>query len=96
MIVNSSKLPIVLEKNYLDVFIPTNAKKLALHKDIDLAIEIQPRKELLYRLIYLLLLIELEVLKEYIQENLAKGFIRESKSLVATLILFALKKDRSL
>ena len=35
-------------------------------------------------------------MREYIDTNLKKGFIRESKSLVGYLILFAPKKDRSL
>jgi hypothetical protein len=35
-------------------------------------------------------------LKRYIEENLAKGFIRKSKSLAGYLVLFALKKDRTL
>jgi hypothetical protein len=39
---------------------------------------------------------ELIVLKEFLEENLAKGFIREFKSLAGALILFVLKKDGSL
>jgi hypothetical protein len=45
---------------------------------------------------YPLSLKELIVLKEFLEENLAKGFIRESKSLAGAPILFALKKDGSL
>ena len=39
---------------------------------------------------------ELEVLKIYINKNLAKGFIRESTLKVEALILFVLKKDGNL
>jgi len=39
---------------------------------------------------------ELKVLKEYIDENLAKGFIRPSTSLAGSLVLFVPKKDGSL
>jgi hypothetical protein len=39
---------------------------------------------------------ELVALKEFLEENLAKGFIQESKSPASTLILFALKKNGSL
>ena len=45
------KLPDSL-KDYSDVFLAQNAEKLALYRDIDLAIKLQPRKEPLYRLIY--------------------------------------------
>jgi hypothetical protein len=45
---------------------------------------------------YPLLLRELVALKKFLEKNLAKGFIQESKSLAGTLILFALKKDGSL
>ena len=33
---------------------------------------------------------------QFLEENLAKGFIRESKSPTSTLILFVLKKDSTL
>ena len=46
-----NKLPSSL-KDYLDVFSSHNAKKLALHQDIDLAIDLQPGKEPPYRPIY--------------------------------------------
>jgi hypothetical protein len=39
---------------------------------------------------------ELVALKEFLEKNLAKGFIQESKSLAGALILFAPKKDGSL
>jgi hypothetical protein len=68
------KLPDSLER-YLDVFSKNNAKKLAPHWDIDLAIELQPGKEPLYRPIYPLSPWELAALKEFLEENLEKGFI---------------------
>ena len=39
---------------------------------------------------------ELKTLKTYIETNLANGFIKSSKSLPITLILFIRKKDSSL
>ena len=70
-----NKLPENLKKNYPDVFSDQNAKKLAPHQDIDLAIELQPGKEPLYSSIYPLLPQELATLKEQLKENLRKGFI---------------------
>jgi hypothetical protein len=83
-------------QHYLNVFLKANTEKLALNCDIDLVIDLLPGKEPLYRLMYPLSSRELVALKEFLEENLAKGFIRESKSLVGALILFALKKDGSL
>ena len=78
------------------MFSETNAKKLAPNRDIDLAIELQPGKKPLYGPIYLLLSCKLAALQSFLEENLAKGFIWESKSLTRAPILFAPKKDSSL
>jgi hypothetical protein len=83
-------------QHYLDVFSKANAEKLAPNYNIDLAIDLLPGKEPLYRPMYPLSPRELVALKEFLEENLAKGFIRESKSLAGAPILFALKKDDSL
>ena len=89
------KLPDSL-KDYSDVFLAQNAEKLAPHRDIDLAIELQPGKEPPYGPIYPLSPRELETLKEWLEENLKKGFIQESKSLAGAPILFTPKKDSGL
>jgi hypothetical protein len=39
---------------------------------------------------------ELVILKEYINKNLKKGYIRESTSKAEALVLFVLKKDKGL
>jgi hypothetical protein len=39
---------------------------------------------------------ELVVLKEYINKNLKKGYIKESTSKARALVLFVLKKDKGL
>jgi hypothetical protein len=83
-------------QHYLNVFLKVNAEKLALNRDINLAINLLLGKEPLYRPIYLLSPKELVALKKFLEKNLAKGFIREFKSFVSALILFALKKDSSL
>jgi len=91
----TSQLPACL-KYHLDVFLASNAKKLAPHRDIDLAIELQPGKEPPYGPIYPLSQTELAALREFLEENIAKGFIRESKSPAGAPILFAPKKDGGL
>jgi hypothetical protein len=40
-----------------------------------------------------MLKVDLGTLREYINENLKKGFIKLSSSLVRSLVLFVLKKD---
>ena len=89
------KLPDSL-KNHPDVFLTQNAEKLAPHRDIDLAIELQPGKEPPYGPIYPLSPWELATLKEWLEENLKRGFIRESRSPAGAPILFAPKKDGGL
>ena len=49
-----------------------------------------------FRPIYQLSEKELQVLHKYLEENLKKSFIQESQSPAGYLILFVLKKDRSL
>ena len=56
----------------------------------------QPGTEPEFGPIYQLSEKELQVLHKYLEENLKKGFIQESQSPAGYLILFALKKDRSL
>ena len=89
------KLPTCLDK-YLDVFSTANAKQLAPHRNVDMAIDLQPGKEPPYGPIYPLSQTELAALREFLEENLKKGFIRESKSLAGAPILFAPKKDGGL
>ena len=62
----------------------------------DYEIPIKLGKSLNFRLIYQLLEKELAILKEYIDVNLKKGFIRLSVLLAASLLLFVLKKNGKL
>jgi hypothetical protein len=45
---------------------------------------------------YLMLVNKEEEVKKFLKKNLAKGFIRESKSLIALLILFVKKPNGGL
>ena len=89
------QLPTCLD-DYLDIFSTLNAKKLAPYRNTDLAIDLQPGKEPPYGPIYPLSQTELAALREFLEENLKKGFIRESKSPASAPILFTLKKDSGL
>ena len=61
-----------------------------------MAIEIEPGKQPLWGLIYPLSQTELNVLKDYIEEYLKKGFIQESTSPAGAVVFFAPKKDGGL
>ena len=66
------------------------------HQPWDHEIKLQPGTEPEFGPIYQLSEKELQVLREYLEENLKKGFIQESQLPAGYLILFAPKKDRSL
>lgn len=57
------------------------------------AIKLIERKPLLYRLIYVFSLIELETLKTYIKSHLKTGFIEPFKSRVNAAIIFDKNPD---
>lgn len=88
-----------LPKKYVefaDVFDERNANLLPEHRPYDCAIELEPGTQPPFGPIYGLTQPELHALKEYIDEHLAKGFIRHSKSPAGAPILFVKKKDGSL
>ena len=62
----------------------------------DYKIELELRISLRFFLIYKLIETKLQALKEFIQENLQKGYIRLLQLLVEYLVLFILKKNRKL
>ncbi len=83
--------------DFADVFFPKLAAEPLEHTGInDYAIELVDDQQPLYGPIYSLGPMELETLKAYIDNNLANGFIRPSKSPAGTSILFDKKPDGSL
>ena len=74
----------------------TTIKALPRHQPWDHEIKLMPGTTPTFGPIYQLSEKELKVLREYIDENLKKGFIRPSKSPAGYPILFAPKKDGSL
>ncbi|SPC63847.1 uncharacterized protein UHOD_11348 [Ustilago sp. UG-2017b] len=81
---------------YLDVFNRVEADKLPPHRTYDHQIPLEEGKFPPFGPIYSLSEHELKTLREYLEENLAKGFISPSDSPAASPILFVKKKDGSL
>ncbi len=79
-----------------EVFSKVKADKLPPHRLTDCKIVLQKDATLHYGPIYPLSEQENEALKDYIEENLKKGFIRESESPAGYPVLFQKKKDGSL
>ena len=83
-------------KDYKDVFSKQGADILPTHRKYDCPIDLQEGAQPPFGPIYSLSQPELKALRSYIDENLAKGFIRHSKSPAGVPILFVKKKDGSL
>ena len=81
-------------KEYKDVFSTKNADKLSLHEDHDHAIEITAESS--YESLYNLLNTELAILKQYLDDVLAKEWIKHFISSTDASILFIFKKNNSL
>ncbi len=80
-------------KEYKDVFLIENADKLSLHEDHDHAIEITAKSS--YELLYNLLNTELMTLRLYLNNVLAKEWIKHFVSSTDASILFIFKKNDS-
>ncbi|EAL23701.1 hypothetical protein CNBA3480 [Cryptococcus deneoformans B-3501A] len=107
LVTDIGSYPIVLENTdaeivpkeyhqYLDVFDKKSADTLPEHRSFDHHIPLEEGKNPPFGPIYNLSEKELEALREYLDENLKKGFIRPSKSPARAPILFVKKKDGSL
>ena len=82
--------------DFADVFSPHLATELLEHTEINThAIDLEEGNQPPYGSIYSLKPVELETLKIYIENNLANGFIRPSKSPADAPILFDKKPNRS-
>lgn len=83
--------------DFTDVFSPKLAAKLREHMKINnYTIELVNDWQSPYGFIYSLDLVGLEIIKTYIENNLANGFIKLSRFSVGVSIFFAKKPDRSL
>jgi len=81
---------------FADVFSKTKAGKLAEHRPYDLKITLDEGTTPPFGPIYSLSQEELAALRKFIDENLATGFIRPSRSPCGAPVLFIRKKDGSL
>ena len=82
--------------DYTDVFSSDSVVELPKHISINYhSIDLIDNKQSPYGPIYSLRPVELEMLKTYIETNLANGFIRPSKSPAGAPILFIRKKNGS-
>ncbi|KAJ3553524.1 hypothetical protein NP233_g12624 [Leucocoprinus birnbaumii] len=79
--------------NFADVSSKSKANKLPPHCPYDLKINLKEGTSPPVSTIYLLLQVELQVLQEFIDKNLAIGFICLSTSLHGAPVLFVCKKD---
>ncbi|KAL1990879.1 hypothetical protein VTN49DRAFT_5882 [Thermomyces lanuginosus] len=83
-------------EEFADVLSEEEASILPISSEYDHAIDLIPGKEPPYRPLHRQSLKEQEVLREYLQTALKKGYIRESKSPAGAPVLFVAKKDGTL
>jgi hypothetical protein len=78
------------------VFFKSKLDKLLSHQLYNHKIELKGNNTLGYSLLYKMTTAKLETVKEYLIDNLDKGFIKASQALYAAPVLFVKKPDRSL
>ena len=83
-------------KRYQDVMPEDLSNELPPRREVDHKIEVKPGTELPSRVPYRLSQKKLEELKSQLDELLAKGYIRQSKSPYGAPVLFVDKKDGKL
>jgi hypothetical protein len=83
-------------RDYSDVFRPKEAEKLPPHRPYDHDIKLKDGQTPPWGPLYPMSRAQLTVLKEWLKENLRKGFIRPSSSPASSPVLFVSKPDGSL
>ena len=78
------------------VFSKVESERLPTHRPYDISIKLSEGSEPKWGPIYNLSVDEMSVLKGYIEDNLAKGFIQPSSSPCSSPVLFVTKKDGTL
>ena len=82
--------------DFKDVFSKAASDQLAPHRLYDLKIELEKNTNLGFSPLYQYSAEELRTCKQYLVENLSKGFVAQSQSPFAAPILFARKADGGL
>jgi hypothetical protein len=83
-------------RDFEDVASKEASNTLLLHRVYDYKIDLEKENELGYTPLYKMMTAELEETKQYLLDNLYKGFIEPSYVLFAAPILFVKKPDSSL
>ena len=83
-------------KDYVDVFSKVASNQLPLYQLYDYKIQLEADHSLGFYLLYKQTAKKLLATKQYLIENLSKGFINTSQALFASPILFVKKPNSSL
>ncbi|KAH9244802.1 hypothetical protein BASA81_017761 [Batrachochytrium salamandrivorans] len=92
--VSETPIPPEIYKEFSSVFSESKAEILPLHRSFDCTINLSSSAEPSYGRIYQLTREEDKVMQEWIAENLAKGFIRNSSSPYGAPCFFVKQKDK--
>ncbi|KAH6597133.1 hypothetical protein BASA50_004674 [Batrachochytrium salamandrivorans] len=87
-------IPSEIDKEFSSVFSESQANILPAHRSFDCAINLSSSAEPSYGRIYQLTREEDKVMQEWIADNLAKGFIRNSSSPYGAPCFFVKQKDK--
>ena len=93
--INKPQIPEEYQE-FKDIFMSSLIRELPEHSPFDHEIKLMDGKELIFKPIYQLSELESRTLREYLDENLKKGYICQSKSPARYPIIFVKKKDGSL
>ncbi len=83
-------------RDLADFFSPSNSNSLPPHRDEDHTVDLEPGKTPSFGLLYNLSEYQLKPLREYIDQNLAIGFIWPAKSSAGAPVLFTPRPDGTL
>src|SRR5271154_4585448 len=83
-------------QDLIDVFLQTKSDELPPYRTIDHKIVLEQENSLGYSPLYQMSTAELEAVKQYLLDNLNKGFIVPSQTLFVSLVLFVKKPNGGL